>query len=392
MKRITDNCTGCRACEQLCPKHCIAMRPDKEGFATACVDEEKCVDCGLCRKSCPQNRTDLLNQTAHRTIAVRLKDEGTLHKSASGGAFAGLAAAVINQGGVVFGVRYNEDLKAIHAKAESQEELYPLLSSKYVQSDTGSAYQEVKDYLMTGRLVLFSGTGCQVAGLKSYLKVDYDNLILIDLVCHGVTSPLLFQKYIEMLSKKHGAKIEEYDFRDKSGGWGLGYKYKYKYKYGLCTLDPYYKYFLDGTAYRECCYSCKYAKTERCGDITIADYWGIEKFHPSFYSYKGVSLVLLNTEKGNLFWEKSSNCFEWIESKLEYAVVENGNLQKPTRRKAEVRDHIYDEINTLPAAGYFKKCMPVCPSMADCVKSFMPMRLKLTIKRIIWIIKKYSRK
>ena len=381
---ITENCTGCRTCEQICPKHCISMQPDNEGFITAYVDEQKCIECGLCKKRCPQNRGDLINHTAIRTLGARLKDEATLYKSASGGAFAGLATKVINDGGIVYGVRYDDKLRAYHTKAETIEELMPLLSSKYVQSDTENTYAEVKEQLATGRMVLYSGTGCQIAGLKSFLNKEYANLIMVDLICHGVTSPLLFAKYIEMLEKKHGTRIEEFDFRDKKGGWGLGYKYKYKniYKYGSCQISPYYKYFLDGTAYRECCYSCKYAKTERCGDITIADFWGVEKFHPEFYSTKGVSLVLINTEKGNDFWNSMNDDFHTVESKLEYAIEKNRNLKEPTKRRDEIRNNIYDGINSMSAEEYFVKRLPIHPPLVSRIKSILPMPILLIIKKL----------
>ena len=226
MEKITEYCTGCRACEQLCPKQCIHMEVDGEGFLVAKVDQQVCINCGLCAKKCPQNREDLQYRVVRETWAARLKNEKILYRSASGGAFAGFALYFIRQGGVVYGVRWSENYMAYHAKAETEEQLFPLLSSKYVQSDTARTFTEVKNLLKAGGRVIYSGTGCQIAGLKAYLGKDYDNLITIDLICHGVPSPLLFQKYIELLAHKHGAKIEEYNFRDKSGGWGLGYKYK----------------------------------------------------------------------------------------------------------------------------------------------------------------------
>ena len=388
MEKVTELCTGCRVCEQLCPKHCIEMVTDSEGFLTARIDQDSCIGCGLCARRCPQNRGGLRHETAQETWAARLKNDEVLYRSASGGAFAGMALHVIHEGGAVFGVRWDKDYKAIHDKAETEEALWPLLSSKYVQSDTGHTYSEVKALLQTGRKVLYSGTGCQIAGLKTYLNKEYDNLITIDLVCHGVTSPLLFQKYIELLAHKHHAKIEEYDFRDKSGGWGLGYKYKYKYKYGISPLDPYYKHFLDGNAYRMCCYSCKYANTERCGDITIADFWGIERCHPGFYSHKGVSLVLVNSEKGKRFWQIAKEDFQTLKSKLEYATKENHNLKRPTKPDVLVRSHIYEGINTLSPEDFFAQRFPLHPNIADYAKNILPMGMKLALKKILWKIKR----
>ena len=229
MEKITELCTGCRACEQLCGKKAISMVENQEGFLTAVVNQDLCVDCGLCKKRCPQN-ADVEKLSAKKVFAVRLKDEKILYKSASGGAFAGIAKAWIEEGGIVFGVAYDKDWNAKHVCASSLTELEPILSSKYVQADTCQTYKEVKQYLNDGKKVLFSGTGCQIGGLIAFLKKDYANLLTVDLICHGVASPLLFKKYIEWLGSQSGSPILEYDFRDKRNGWGLGYKYKYKYK------------------------------------------------------------------------------------------------------------------------------------------------------------------
>ena len=171
-----DYCTGCRACEQLCAKNAISMVADKEGFLIAQIDADKCVDCGLCQKRCPQNQV-IGKNSPKMVIAVRLKDEDVLYRSASGGAFAGIAKAWIEEGGVVFGVAYDKDWNAKHICASSLAELEPILSSKYVQADTCQSYNEVKQYLNDGKKVLFSGTGCQIGGLKAFLKKDYANLL-----------------------------------------------------------------------------------------------------------------------------------------------------------------------------------------------------------------------
>jgi len=380
MEQITTQCTGCRACEQLCPKHAIRMRPDREGFLTATIEQSLCIDCGLCQKRCPQNHTADLLQPAKRTIAARLKDDTLLYKAASGGAFAGIATWAIKNGYIVFGVRYDENLVVHHAKAETFDELDALLSSKYVQSDTRHTYEEVKSLLDDGRKVLYSGTGCQIGGLKAFLKKDYANLLTLDLICHGVPSPLLFSKYIDTLKERHGVdKISEYDFRDKRGGWGLGYKYKYKYN--NCTADAYYMYFLKGYTYRECCYGCHYASTQRASDITIADYWGIEKEHPEVYDVRGVSLILLNSQRGTDIWKMVSPMFESIDSDIERAAKHNGNLKHPTERKASVRDHVYDGINELPATEYFRLRLPYKTPLKAKIKSLIPMKLLVCVKK-----------
>jgi len=362
------------------------MKMDKEGFSFASVNQETCVDCGLCAKKCPQNKSESLVYQVKKTLAARLKDEKTLYKSASGGAFAGLAIAAINAGWLVYGAAYDSKMVCRHTKATSLKELEPLLSSKYVQSDTGNTFSEVNQFLKEGKKVLYSGTPCQISGLRSFIGREEPNLLLVDILCHGVPSPLIFAKYLELLKKKHnGANVTEFDFRDKRGGWGLGYKYKYKYKYkfGSCTDDPYYMYFLDGHIYRESCYSCHYAQQKRSGDITIADYWGIEKFHPEFYSTKGVSLVLLNTENGENAWDKAKESFDYITSDLRFASENNYNLNAPTKRVDAVRDHVYGEIDDLPVEDYFKRHLPYKESLASIVKNKLPMGLKLVLKTIL---------
>ena len=318
-----------------------------------------------------------------RVVAARYKNEKILYKSASGGAYAAIAEYVLRKRGVVFGVVYDEKWNAFFTYAEKDEQLEPILSSKYVQADTRDSYAEVKKQLINGRKVLYCGTGCQIGGLKSYLQKDYDNLITVDLICHGVTSPLLFRKYIHWLGDKCGALITEYDFRDKKGGWGLGYKYKYKYKYKYrnCNLDPYYYHFLKGNAYRECCYKCNYCSKGRCGDLTIGDYWGIEKEHPDFYSTKGVSVLLVNTMKGEKCLEECEHLFYLCESSFEKAAKHNYNLQNPTKRNDAIRNIFYDGIDylnfeDLPYIRKFK------PSWASRLKAIAPLRLKLFFKQL----------
>lgn len=383
MERITDFCTGCRACEQLCPKKAISFVPDKEGFLVPQINQNKCVDCGICRKRCPQNYFIKKNTPQH-VVAARYKDDKTLYMCASGGAYAAMARTILDKGGIVFGVVYDKEWNAVFSMAESEEQLIPILSSKYVQADTRDSYTEVKKQLLTGRRVLYCGTGCQIGGLRSFLGKDFDNLFTIDLICHGVTSPLLFRKYIDWLSKKHGYPITEFDFRDKRGGWGLGYKYRCngKYIYRSSSLDPYYFHFLRGNAYRECCYKCNYCTEERIGDITIGDFWGIEKEHPNFFSTKGVSVILANTSKGFSLLNNAKDAFFICESSFERVAIHNYNLLQPTKKNKEIRDRFYYEINQrrfedLEFIKSFK------PSLGARVKALIPCRIKIVLRQIL---------
>ena len=380
-KKITEYCTGCRACEQLCAHHAIVMKSDKEGFVTACIDEEKCVECGLCSKRCPQN--NLVDKSAPIiSLAVRDKNDEELKVSASGGAFAAAARVILQHGGVVVGAAYHDDMTVGHIVVERLEDLYKVQSSKYVQSNTEATYREVKELLRQGREVLYSGTPCQIGGLKAYVRKDYDNLYTMDLICHGVASPKLFANYLVWLGGKMNGRIIGYDFRDKSCGWGLDYmtKTKTKTKTKPSTLDPYYFHFLKGSTYRECCYRCNYCTKERVGDITIGDYWGIEKEHPEFYSTKGVSCLLVNTEKGIRLWNLVKNEFDSLESTFEQVARANHNLSHPTQRTS-LRDSIYQHIDDMDINEYFATQLAIPFNLKARIKMLLPKWLKIWIKK-----------
>ena len=381
MKKITELCTGCRACEQLCAHHAIVMNSDNEGFITASIDSELCVECGLCSKRCPQN--NLMDKfTPISSLAVRDKNTEELKVSASGGAFAAAARVILQRGGVIVGAVYHDDMTVGHFVVDRLEDLHKVQSSKYVQSNTEATYSQVKALLINGREVLYSGTPCQIGGLRAYLRKDYDTLYTMDLICHGVASPKLFAKYLVWLGGKMKGKIIGYDFRDKSCGWGLDYmtKTKTKTKTKPSTLDPYYYHFLKGTTYRECCYRCNYCTKERVGDITIGDYWGIEKEHPEFYSINGVSCLLLNSKKGERLWSIVKDEFETLESTFEQVAKANHNLTRPTQRSS-LRDVIYQHIDDMEVNEYFATQLKIPFNLKARFKLLLPKGLKVWIKK-----------
>lgn len=326
-----ENCCGCAACEQVCPKRCITLKADSEGFWYPKVNAQICINCNLCEKVCP-----VLNQDEERTplkvYAAINKDESVRSKSASGGMFTIVAEEVLNKGGIVFGVLFDEKWNAVFGYTETVEGLDALRKSKYVQAWVGNAYKKVKEFLEQGRLVLFTGTPCQIAGLRHFLRKKYENLLLMDLICEGVPSPKVWRKYLDeeiarMCEKnsvlphpisKEDVFIKDISFRNKSLGWK-----KFSFALTLSTTNGSGKntvlpqYVNRDSAYmqamfryldlRPICYECPFKSCKSGSDITIADFWGINKLHPEMDDDKGTSMVFLNTPKGLSFFplEKS---------------------------------------------------------------------------------------
>ncbi|MDE6339922.1 MAG: Coenzyme F420 hydrogenase/dehydrogenase, beta subunit C-terminal domain, partial [Muribaculaceae bacterium] len=303
-----EDCVGCNACVQICPKECISLTSDNQGFSYPNVELERCINCRLCEKVCPVINQEKTRQP-YRTHAALNPNDKVLHNSSSGGIFYALAEKTIMYGGVVFGARFDSNWNAIHDHTDSLDEIRKFQKSKYLQSKIGKSYKEVQDYLKSGIRVLFSGTPCQIAGLRSFLRKDYEEqLILVDIVCHGVPSPLIWQQYLKGVVEQEGFSTKDIiniDFRDKRMGWET-YGMSILFKNNVCEdnffsplgSDVYMHGFLKNLYLRPSCYKCPSKCGKAHSDITLGDFWGIRNKHSELYSHKGVSLILANTKKG----------------------------------------------------------------------------------------------
>ena len=308
-------CCGCSACYSLCPKAAIAMCEDEEGFQYPQVDRQKCVDCGLCVQKCPLHAGNHAPETQH-FYAVKHGQEAVRAASSSGGVFSALAEAVIGRSGIVYGAAYNEDFHVSHIRTAGAE-WQKLRSSKYVQSNMGDAFSQVKEDLQKGNEVLFTGTPCQVAGLKAYLAgMDTSGLLTVDLICHGVPSPKVWRDYLALLKKKRKKEIGSINFRNKEGcGWHSS-NLRIESANGEIMLEKsqkegfFFQLFFKHWVIRPSCFSCQYANLNRVGDLTIGDYWGVENAHPELDDDKGLSLVLANTAKGQAALEAVASACE----------------------------------------------------------------------------------
>lgn len=346
-------CLECRACEQICSKHAISMQENAEGFSYPKIDMDKCVDCGLCVKVCPAIHADDIKNNSCDVYAAQLKDKGILKKSSSGGVFSLIAEHVIGSGGIVFGAAWDEHLQLRHIGVESIDALQKLRGSKYVHSDIGNTFVQARDNLKTGRLVYFTGTPCQIAGLKLFIRKDYTNLITSDLVCHGTPSQKLFNLFVKGMEKDRNVRLIDYQFRDKKVfGWSCSSSSssinrktgKKKYHFYDRNMVGYFQAFIKGHITREDCYKCPFACPERVSDITLADYWDISDHHPEFPNRReGVSLILINSTKGRILLDLLEKNVILCKSTLTSALkTSNHNLKAPTPRPSE-RDNAYTE-------------------------------------------------
>lgn len=394
------NCCGCTACKAICPKKCIVMEEDSEGFLYPVVDKNKCIDCHLCEKVCP-----IINVNAERKplsiYALKHKSENIRLKSSSGGAFSLLAEYVLHNNGVVFGAAFDKNWDVMHKYIENIEDLDDLRRSKYVQSKIGNTYSEALGFLKAGRIVLFTGSPCQISGLYHFLRKDYANLLTMDFVCHSVPSPKVWRKYLEENYTRKGVGWKKYsfqslkftptirgvNFRDKTFGWK---KYSFSLQLAEATAEGekiqsyrsyfydnlYMNFFLSDTISRPSCFSCK-SKSGRSGaDVTIADYWWINEIHPEFDDDKGCSLVYIYSTKGEKFLANTRHLCELIQTDsvddIEKAYLYEGAISVaaiPNKTRSELfrrlDENSLEELR--PLSKRVKSCREI---LSDALKCF----------------------
>lgn len=331
MIEVTDKsmCCGCSACAGVCPVQCITMTADSEGFKYPIADPNICVSCGKCEQVCPMTSVETASEKKAYAVRVTQYEQD----SSSGGVFSALAEKVLCEGGVVFGAAFDDGLRLQHIKVDDSSMLGHLRGSKYVQSDVGDIYRQVKDELSEGRKVLFSGTPCQVAGLHNFLGKDYPELFTVDLACHGVPSPKVWDRYV----REKGDGLLGVKFRDKSDGWrkyNIAYIYKDRTERIRFDKDPYMLLFLQNISLRPSCYDCAFRNGANYSDVTLADFWSVADAVPQMNDGMGVSAVIVNTLKGKTQIDGFSHR---VEVKYEEAVKSNGGFfstfEIPTGRK-----------------------------------------------------------
>ena len=400
MKEICPNekCTSCMACYSVCPVQAIHIGQDEKGFYRPIIDSQKCIGCRQCIHVCPAHG-NLTKNIVGKAVAAYAVNKKLRKNSTSGGLFSVLATYVLRHEGIVFGAAYDEQLVVRHTYVEGESDLWKLRVSKYVQSDIGDSFKQARFFLEAGKLVFFTGTPCQINGLKNYLGKNYQNLLTADLICHGVPPAKLFAEYLDMLEKKHHAQIQTIRFRYKTDnfkqiGMACEHNMKIVFENGETYLrrdleDPYLLSFFSNLCINEACYHCPFTTEERTGDITLGDFWG---FHAPSLSWvdtgKGISLLLLNNEKGKRFFSQIKSSCRWCERPVAEAVKGNPHLREPIKKNVryeefwkDYREHGYQFV----AGKYFSPIPPVNVNNTIVVKikKQIPLHLKWLIKRFL---------
>ncbi len=379
----SEDCTGCTACAAACPVDAITMKSDHEGFLRPIIGNT-CIHCGKCERVCPMLTPLIHEDGPDKAYALWNADEAERMISSSGGFFSLLARRTLERNGAVFGAVLDETMTARHVCARTEEELAPMRGSKYVQSDMGDTFRQAKALLDEGVDVLFSGVPCQIDGLLRYLGKEYDNLLTCDLVCHGVPSPAVFHSCLDRLEQAHGSKVTGVRFKDKSHGWSNPY-FTVDFTDGSTYTEdfnhtPYGRGFGMQLFLRPSCAHCKYTSTDRPADFTLADYWGLDPaLELPVDRDKGVSMVLVGSEKGQTVFEELSGCMDYIERPLVEAVTGNPRLASPLTANpkraaffAAFRTRSFDKVEAdylaLPSLPYRVAAKVLTPKMKAMIR------------------------
>ena len=359
-----ENCSGCSACYNICPKNAITMKADNEGFEYPEIDKEKCINCGLCEKVCPILKKQI-NENKPKAYAVYIKSDKIRKESTSGGIFTAIAEKIIDMNGVIFGAKFNDNFEVVHSYIEKKEDLNQFRGSKYVQSKILDTYRKAKEFLEQDRYVLYTGTPCQINGLKSFLKKDYEKLYCIELFCKGAPSPLVWKKYVDMKGKEN---IKSIYFREKTYGFksttmSIYYKNTKSYHNGH-ESDPMLGLFVKEMISRPSCYKCEFKGINRISDFSIGDFWKVGQLVNEFNieENKGVSLVLTNNDKAEKLLKSIDKNIEKKEVDLDDALKLNGGAHKSallsSRKPNEKRESFFKDLNSLDFKSVVKKYHP----------------------------------
>lgn len=362
-----SKCCGCTACKSACTNKAITMVEDDEGFLYPHINKEKCINCGLCDIVCPVSNPQH-SRIKPKSFSIRVKDNEVLEHSTSGGFFTPLAKYVIEKNGIVYGVGYDNNLKVIHKEITTKSEIAELVGSKYVQSYLGESFGDIKEQLTEGRLVLFSGTPCQVNGLKNYLRREYDNLITMDLICHGTPSPKLWDLYKEYQEIKYKSKIKEAYFRNKTYGYHSGtmklvFENNKEY-FGSARVDYMLKSFFKEISSRPSCYDCKFKTRNHCSDFTVFDCWDISRVVPGVEDdNKGYTNLFINTQKGSELMNSFKDELIIYDSDIEKVIKYDGPMVEKCAIPHKDRAIFYKNLNEYGLKKSISKHIPV--SLSD---------------------------
>lgn len=381
-------CTGCEACRNVCPKDAIEMRYDQEGFLQPFLIQDKCIKCLACEKTCPVLSSEIKSSDTSPTVYASWNKDADIRKeSSSGGAFSAIASGITDIGGYVVGASYDVDMHVRHIICNSGNGIKQLRGSKYVQSEIGDTFRKIKRLLNQSHTVLFVGTPCQVSGLRSYLRKEYENLFCLDFICHGTPSPLLFKKYIEWIETNKHIKIHSFNFRSKHSGWYDALRVANGDCFCKNKYDAYFYGFNKNLSLRESCYRCPAIGLPRKGDLTIGDFWGIGMYSPfedADEIPKGISLLMVNNQAGERLFELAKPYLHYVKRDFDEALNRNKPMIKASYRPAS-RDNFYHTLNTIGFEGLRQQYLQIkgYSRLVAIFREYAPKALVVGLRSII---------